>query len=136
MQKTVHTRRRFLKWIASGLFALPVYFFYEMIISRITFLRRRRQPLIVPLELPGDVSFTDDVIIIRNGEEYRVLSARCTHLGCRINHREGKTLICPCHGSRFSLSGKVVAGPALKDLKTLPFIINSEENKLIIERYS
>lgn len=136
MKKTVHTRRHFLKWIVSGLFALPVYFFYEMIVSRVAFLQHSHKPLEVPLDLPGDVSFADDVIIIREGAKYRVLSARCTHLGCRINHREGDTLICPCHGSRFSLSGKVEAGPALKPLKTLSFTINSKENKLIIERYS
>ncbi len=136
MKKTVSSRRRFLKWIASGLFALPVYFFYEMIVSRIAFLYRRHRLIKVPLDLPCGVSFLDDVIIIHEGEEYRVLSARCTHLGCRINHREGDTLICPCHGSRFSLSGKVEAGPALKPLKTLSFTIHSKENKLIIERYS
>ncbi len=41
------------------------------------------------------------------------LSAVCTHLGCVVpwNSSEDK-FICPCHGSQYDNTGKVVRGPA------------------------
>lgn len=51
-----------------------------------------------------------------NGNVHK-LSAVCPHLGCIVawNSTE-QTWDCPCHGSRFSASGKVYQGPANSDL--------------------
>ena len=41
----------------------------------------------------------------------------CPHLGCKLLYNSvEKTWDCPCHGSRFDLSGKVISGPANRDI--------------------
>ncbi|MGZ8194978.1 MAG: FAD-dependent oxidoreductase [Methylosarcina sp.] len=50
------------------------------------------------------------------GELHQV-SAVCTHMKCIVNwNREQKSWDCPCHGSRFTVDGQVIEGPAIIDL--------------------
>jgi glycine/D-amino acid oxidase-like deaminating enzyme/nitrite reductase/ring-hydroxylating ferredoxin subunit len=82
---------------------------------------------------PGDVRSPDDVkpgtgAVMRKGTtkialyrddggELHVRSAVCPHLGCIVRWNDGeKSWDCPCHGSRFTCTGKVVNGPSPVDL--------------------
>ncbi|MGD0612378.1 MAG: Rieske (2Fe-2S) protein [Anaerolineales bacterium] len=56
---------------------------------------------------------------------FTALSLICTHLGCTVaSQPEG--LVCPCHGSRFDLDGKVIHGPANQPLNRLRVEITSD----------
>ena len=55
------------------------------------------------------------------------VSSACTHTGCEVSgwKPEASELVCPCHGSRFSVveAAKVINGPATKPLAFLPIEI-------------
>ena len=47
------------------------------------------------------------------GGEVHLVSLRCPHLGCALTWNSvDKTWDCPCHGSRFSYTGKCISNPA------------------------
>jgi len=54
----------------------------------------------------------------------------CTHVGCPVNLWEQQThkLLCPCHQSTFDLAdnGKVLFGPAARNLPQLPIKVNAD----------
>jgi glycine/D-amino acid oxidase-like deaminating enzyme/nitrite reductase/ring-hydroxylating ferredoxin subunit len=55
----------------------------------------------------------------RNGKVHR-LSPVCTHLGCLVRWNPAEsTWDCPCHGSRFTPTGAVIAGPAEEPLRPI-----------------
>ena len=57
-------------------------------------------------------------LIARSGAgTFQAVDAVCTHEGCTITGVDGATYVCPCHGSRYSRSGQVQAGPARANLR-------------------
>jgi len=48
------------------------------------------------------------------------LSPVCTHAGCIVNwNSEEKSWDCPCHGARYDIQGRVLTGPAIKELQPI-----------------
>jgi menaquinol-cytochrome c reductase iron-sulfur subunit len=57
-----------------------------------------------------------------------VFSPICPHAGCYYNwDPESHQFHCPCHGSVFSINGKVLGGPAPRPLDTLQHEIKGDE---------
>ncbi|TWP37155.1 Rieske (2Fe-2S) protein [Leekyejoonella antrihumi] len=49
--------------------------------------------------------------------QYAAFSAVCTHEGCILNEVLDRMILCPCHGSEFSITdGSVKQGPATEPL--------------------
>ena len=64
------------------------------------------------------------VFIVSSPEGPAVISATCSHLGCLVNYnKEKREFVCPCHGGRYDLAGKNIAGPPPAPLTRFPLKI-------------
>lgn len=57
--------------------------------------------------------------VTRSASGLTAVDEVCTHAGCSVE-LASKELACPCHGSVFSVEGKVINGPAMRPLKSYP----------------
>jgi len=66
-------------------------------------------------------------------EEFLVVLAACTHLGCIPKSEQGdyEGWFCPCHGSHYDASGRIRKGPAPLNLEVPPYEFVSETQILI-----
>jgi menaquinol-cytochrome c reductase iron-sulfur subunit len=78
-----------------------------------------------------------DVWIIKHlDSKVTVFSPICPHLGCRYDwYPDAKQFICPCHGSVFSIDGKVLGGPSPRGLDLLPWKIENGDLYVQWERF-
>ena len=59
-------------------------------------------------------------VVKANDSHLTAFSPSCTHLGCAYHWEDSRDqFVCPCHGSYFSIDGKVIAGPAPRPLDQL-----------------
>ena len=111
------TRRRmvwslFWGWIGIWCLATVRFFF-----PRTLFEPRTRFSVGYPTDfgIGVDTRFQQDfrIWVVRNAERLFVIYARCTHLGCTPDWKEGENKFkCPCHGSGFDSEGINFEGPA------------------------
>ena len=95
----------------------------------------RRFPVGRPQDFPpASVTLVAErrVFVFNTPEGFYAISAVCTHLGCNVNHEEGKGFACPCHGSAFGEDGGVRKGPAAWPLPRFAMSL-SRRGELIVD---
>jgi len=70
--------------------------------------------------------------VVRQDEHTVVaFTPECTHLACGYHWDEKEhNFLCPCHGSVFSIDGKVISGPAPRPLDR--YVTKIDQGKLLI----
>lgn len=63
-------------------------------------------------------------------KKYVAIYTECTHKGCAVKP-QNEIMVCPCHGSEFDITGKVLSPPAEIDLKSFPLRV--ENNTIYIK---
>jgi len=69
------------------------------------------------------------IIVFSSGGELTALEKKCPHLGCMVELGNGE-LVCPCHGAKFTLQGKLISGPAPRGLKQ--YVVTTKEGKIFV----
>ena len=131
-------RRRFLALAGALLLALPACASVAAVTLPRLDGRLRVSPRLHPgLDGPGGFlkvrpeGWELPVYVLRDGADgFVALSPLCTHLGCVVEV-EGSVLVCPCHGSTYERSGRVVRGPAERALRSFPTALEDDGTLLI-----
>jgi cytochrome b6-f complex iron-sulfur subunit len=71
-------------------------------------------------------------ILIHSADGFTAISLTCPHLGCTVEEKDGE-MLCPCHGSRYTLDGQLLQGPATKGLKNLTIEIDNDGKITILK---
>ena len=80
----------------------------------------------------GTMMLNDETILIRNSStQFAAISLICTHKGCTVE-KSGEKFVCPCHGSEYTIDGKVTQGPAKTDLKRFEAMFDSTANTVTV----
>jgi cytochrome b6-f complex iron-sulfur subunit len=130
MTDKTEDRRRFLKWLWTGISLVALAEIFWIVLS---FLRPRRLATAAEAALfvcgPESDFATGTVTAFPAGKFYLArlddggflaLHRECTHLGCTVpwSATEGR-FVCPCHASTFDITGEVQGPPAPRPLDLL-----------------
>jgi cytochrome b6-f complex iron-sulfur subunit len=126
-------RRRFLRRLGqwSVVAALSTQFAgaVRAFVPRVLYEPSKKFKLGKPDQYPEGVTFvpTHRLFVVRERNQFHVISAVCTHLGCTVEwNSEGDQFDCPCHGSKFKADGQRFAGPAPRPLPWYPLSVSGD----------
>jgi len=126
-------RRRFLQWIGQWSVVAAVVTqiagVVRAFVPRVLYEPSKKFKVGKPDKYPEGVTFVPShrLFVIRKGNDFHVISAICTHLGCTVQWNPGgRQFDCPCHGSKFRANGVEFAGPAPRPLPWFPLSLSGD----------
>ncbi|GAA1012712.1 Rieske iron-sulfur protein [Acrocarpospora pleiomorpha] len=73
----------------------------------------------------GGVILGEVVVVQPEAGTFKGFSPTCTHQGCKVTSVADSQIVCPCHGSQFSIAdGSVTSGPATTPLPEVPIKVD------------
>src|SRR5687768_8482253 len=72
------------------------------------------------------------ILVVRNEGKIYAINSTCTHKNCAVK-KKNEEMVCPCHGSKFSLHGTSTKGPAKGSLLRYALAVNDKGN-IIVDR--
>jgi Rieske Fe-S protein len=68
------------------------------------------------------------ILIKTEDDQYKALSASCTHLDCIVQYKsDTKQIWCACHNGTYDLNGRNISGPPPKPLEEYDVKVVNEE---------
>jgi Rieske Fe-S protein len=78
----------------------------------------------------GGTIFAEAQVVVTQPTEgdFLAFSSTCTHAGCQVSEVIDGEIVCPCHGSHFSIEdGSPVAGPATNPLPSQQVSVDGDQ---------
>ncbi len=126
-------RRRVLQWIGQWSVVAAIVTALSGVVRafvpRVLYEPSKKFKLGKPSEYPEGVTFvpTHRLFVMRERNQFHVISATCTHLGCTVEWKDKLSEFhCPCHGSKFKVDGIPFAGPAPRSLSWYPLSVSGD----------
>ena len=88
----------------------------------------------VVVRVPGGTGDAEQIVVTRTGAAAAAAaSALCPHQGCSVNTYDvaSARIVCPCHGSQFDVTGRLLQGPARQRLT--PYTAAVESTGVAVE---
>ncbi len=144
-----NTRRGFLKITAvaaaAGAIAAHLWIAVQYLLGSPSGKKQHEWKIGKPEDFDNGITFVSDanVFILRDGNKFKALSSKCTHLGCTLKKVQsdssttaGKKSVtefhCPCHGSKFNAKGERIAGPGKKSLQYFHIALSQDGKELMV----
>ena len=78
----------------------------------------------------GGTIYKDQAVVVTQPTSgtYKAFSTKCPHAGCAVSSIANGEIVCPCHGSQFSIEdGSVKKGPATTGLTAANITVSGDQ---------